>query len=114
MSNSSDIHPGVPSGCWRHLNEEEKWRCATSASENEKDGGASFQMTFSYGSSLTKSTAMGIQYSSSTTQTNDNSLQVNGEVEDNLNRGFQPYVEIWQDDLFDTPMYRDPSAPAAP
>lgn len=81
---------------------------------DDKDGGASFQMTFSYGSSLTSSTAMGVQYSSSTTQTNDNSLQVTGEVEDNLNRGFQPYVEIWQDDLFDTPMYRDPGAPAAP
>ena len=71
-------------------------------------------MTFSYGSSLTNSTAMGVAYSSSTTQTNDNSLQVTGDVEDSINRGFQPYVEIWQDDLFDTPIYRDPSAPAAP
>jgi hypothetical protein len=63
---------------------------------------------------FTNSTAMGVSYSSSTTQTNDNSLEVTGAVEDTINRGFQPYVEIWQDDLFDTPMYRDPSAPAAP
>jgi hypothetical protein len=81
---------------------------------DDKSGGGSLQMTFSYGSSLTNSAAMGIVYSSSTTQTNDNALQVTGNVKDTLNRGNQPYVEIWQDDLFDTPMYRDPDAPSAP
>ncbi len=81
---------------------------------DDKAGGGTFQITFSYGSSLSSSTAMGIVYSSSTTQTNDNSLQVTGNVKDSLDRGFQPYVEIWQDDLFATPMYRDPDAPAAP
>jgi hypothetical protein len=25
-----------------------------------------------------------------------------------------PFVEVWQDDLLDTPMYLDPDAPAAP
>jgi hypothetical protein len=73
-----------------------------------------FGVTLSYGSSLDTSQAMGIVYSNSTTETNDNSLQVTGTVKDTLDRGFQPYVEVWQDDLFDTPMYRDPEAPAAP
>ena len=81
---------------------------------DDKSGGGSFQITFSYGSSLSNSTAMGVVYSSSTTVTNDNALQVVGNVKDNINRGYQPYLEIWQDDLFDTPIYRDPDAPKAP
>jgi hypothetical protein len=81
---------------------------------DDKSGGGSFQMTFSYGSSLTNSTAMGLEYTSSTTETNDNALQVTGSVIDNIDRGYQPYIEIWQDDLFDTPIFRDPDAPAGP
>ncbi len=68
-------------------------------------------ITLSKGSSLTQGTTMGITYKDSTATKNQNDTSVEGSIVDNsLNLGYDPLVEIYQDEVFGTAMFRDPTA----
>jgi hypothetical protein len=41
-------------------------------------------------------------------------ITVEGLIGDNVNRGYQPLVEVYQDSIFGSMMYRDPNAPCNP
>ena len=79
----------------------------------KKDGpiNLSDSITVSKGSSLTQGPTLGITYKTSTATKNQNDTSVEGSILDNtLTLGYDPLVEIYQDDVFGTAMFRDPNA----
>ena len=78
------------------------------------DIGFSTSITLSSGSSLSTKTDMKVSYKDSTATMHKQDVTVEGLIGDNANRGYQPLVEVYQDSLFGSLMYRDPNAPCNP
>jgi len=78
------------------------------------DIGFSTSITLSAGSSLSTKTDMKFTYKDSTATMHKEDVTVEGLIGDNTNRGYQPLVEVYQDSIFGSLMYRDPNAPCSP
>ncbi len=78
------------------------------------DIGFSASITLSSGSSLSTKTDMKVSYKDSTATQHREDVTVEGLIADNVNRGYQPLVEVYQDSIFGSLMYRDPNAPCNP
>ena len=78
------------------------------------DIGFSTSITLSSGSSLSNKTDMKFTYKDSTATMHKEDVTVEGLIGDNVNRGYQPLVEVYQDSIFGSLMYRDPQAPCNP
>jgi hypothetical protein len=77
-------------------------------------GGLDTSVTLSAGVTTTNATTQSLTYKNSTAQTTTQTTTVTGSLDDRIYRGYEPQVEFWQDDIFGTPMYRDPQAQSKP
>jgi hypothetical protein len=76
--------------------------------------GLDASVTLSAGTTTTNDTIQSIVYSNATVQTSSQTTTVTGSLDDQRWRGYEPQVEFYQDDVFSTPMYRDPGARCTP
>ena len=76
------------------------------------DVGLTQTNTLKQGSTLDTPTGMVVTYKNSTATSFKTDVQVEGNVDDNVNRvSYTPRFEVWQDDAFGGLMFRDPDAP---
>lgn len=81
----------------------------------DKSGlGFTSSVTLKQGSSLDNSTTMTLTFKNSTATTYRKDVQIEGSIKDTVYRGYVPEVEIYQDSVFGSLMFRDPDAPCAP
>jgi hypothetical protein len=78
------------------------------------DLGLNNQITLKQGSSIDTSQTMTLTYKDSTAMMYRSDVTDDGSIDDTVNRGYWPQVEIWQDSLFGSFLFRDPNAPVAP
>ena len=76
--------------------------------------GLSDSVTLKAGSSTDKSLTMTLTYKNSSATTYRTDIQTEGKIDDDTNRGYSPHVEVYQDDIFGTYMFRDPDAQCSP
>jgi hypothetical protein len=76
--------------------------------------GLSDSVSLKPGSSTDKSLTMLLTYKNSTATTHRTDVQTEGKIDDDTNRGYSPHVEVYQDDIFGTYMFRDPDAQCSP
>ncbi len=76
--------------------------------------GLSDSVTLKSGSSTDKSLTMLLTYKNSSATMYREDIQTEGKIDDDTNRGYTPHVEIYQDDLFGSYMFRDPDAQCSP
>ena len=76
--------------------------------------GLSNAVTLKAGSSLDSSLTMTLTYKNSTATTHRTDIQTEGVIDDGVNRGYSPHVEVYQDDNFGSLMFRDPDAVCSP
>src|SRR5262249_3453594 len=84
---------------------------STSASRPGKrspgvDTGFPTSITLSAGSSLSTKTDMKVSHKDSTATLHKEDVTVEGLIGDNVKRGYQPLVEVYQDSIFGSLMYR--------
>jgi hypothetical protein len=77
-------------------------------------GGLDTNVTLSAGVTTTNATTQSLVYKNATAQTITQTTTITGSLDDRVYRGYEPQVEFWQDDIFGTPLYRDPQAQGQP
>jgi hypothetical protein len=55
-----------------------------------------------------------LTYKNSSATTYRTDIQTEGKIDDDTNRGYTPHVEVYQDDIFGSYMFRDPNAQCSP
>jgi hypothetical protein len=76
--------------------------------------GLSDSVDLKAGSSTDKSLTMQLTYTNSSATLHRVDIQTEGKIDDDTNRGYTPHVEVYQDDLFGSYMFRDPDAKCSP
>lgn len=78
------------------------------------DFGLGDSVTLSAGESIDAAVTMSLNYSNSSATTYREDILTEGNIDDNVNRGYSPHVEVYRDDIFGSLIFRDPDALCSP